>query len=369
MRICKKFIIIPFVLILAFVLALPAFASAPANSCCGLLAISSGEDDAHLYLAVCVQEDDGKYVYTGTRPIQQQQYFYSSVTDSLYFNSYYEITEDRHYDAIKGVYRFELGEKFESGSEADVFPMIVSAKRNDTVYFVYLDLDDDNVFVSEKTQVASVHKGALTTKDNLEKDINNGDFCVIFNSKGDVVGFCKDGIATVAAKSSGISVSPYFLIGVAIGVGFIVLVVVLVITLTKKKPIPTPSPIMPTAPIDDDKTVLDDNMQMYTPPSPSSLTLKCHGGYLNGRVYQISENGITIGREADNTIRYPVQTPGISRHHVRLYWNNGQLMLVDLGSSNGTFMKTGRLAAQQPVPLNPGDVFYLGEKLNAFEIT
>ena len=148
MRICKKFVVILCVLILTVVLALPVFAAAPANSRCGILGITSGGDSAQLYLAVCVEEEDGKYVYSGTRPIQQQQFLYVSVTDSLDFNSYYEITEDKQYDAIKGVYRFELGSKLEAGSKADVFPKIVSAKRNDIVYFVYLDMDGAETFVS-----------------------------------------------------------------------------------------------------------------------------------------------------------------------------------------------------------------------------
>ncbi len=130
----------------------------------------------------------------------------------------------------------------------------------------------------------------------------------------------------------------------------------------------TDSPTMMDSPTIVDSSTVEDYPDYQCYPD-TALELECHGGYLNGRHYFVPAEGITIGRTPDNTICYPAQTPGISRHHAKLFWQKGQLMLVDLGSSNGTYLyQTGRIVPMQPVPLNPGDVFYLGEKLNAFEI-
>ena len=71
----------------------------------------------------------------------------------------------------------------------------------------------------------------------------------------------------------------------------------------------------------------------------------------------------------DNTIRYPENTPGVSRHHVKLYYDGGRLMLMDCGSSNGTFLqRIGRLSPMVPTAVRQGDIFYLGERINGFEI-
>ena len=50
--------------------------------------------------------------------------------------------------------------------------------------------------------------------------------------------------------------------------------------------------------------------------------------------------------------------------------SGGQLTLTDLGSSYGTFLAGGqKLLPNQPVPLRPGDRFYLGSEKESFVIT
>lgn len=356
------------VLVLCMSLALPVSAAKPQKSDCGLLMITTSGEDVQYCLAVCIAEEDGNFVYSGQHPIQQQVGLYASATNALEYNNVYQLIEDAEYDDVQGVYRFSLGEKVESGTEADVYPEIADAQKNDTVYFVYLDMNESDVFVVEKTSVASVRNGVLTTQDKLEKNFGNGDFSVIFNDSGDVVGFCKTGVATaLASKNSGGSMETW-----AIAIGFAVGTVIWLIRKNRKKEkMPTVIENDGTQWDDDDSTTLDSDTIMDEAEQPfnNTLALKCHGGYLNGRIYPIPYEGITIGREPDNSIRYPGQTPGISRHHVKLFWQNNQLMLVDLGSSNGTYLnQAGRIPRMQPVALRVGDVFYLGEKLNGFEI-
>lgn len=104
-------------------------------------------------------------------------------------------------------------------------------------------------------------------------------------------------------------------------------------------------------------------------PEASKLWLAAKGGCMNGRVYPIEQHEITIGRDASSNIRYPADTVGVSRVHAKLYWQGGQLMLMDCNSTSGTFLqRQGKLSPMTPVQVRSGDVFYIGEKINSFEI-
>lgn len=99
------------------------------------------------------------------------------------------------------------------------------------------------------------------------------------------------------------------------------------------------------------------------------LWLVARGGRMDGRVYPVDNQGITIGRDASSTICYPADTPGVSRVHARLYQEGARLMLMDCSSSAGTFLnRIGRLEPMRPVEVYAGDVFYVGEASNSFEI-
>lgn len=92
------------------------------------------------------------------------------------------------------------------------------------------------------------------------------------------------------------------------------------------------------------------------------------GGYMDGRTYPVDGNEITFGRDASSTVRFPADAKGVSRQHCRIFWKNGTLMLMDCGSSYGTYTQAGKLESMKPVPVKAGDVFYIGEKKNCFRI-
>lgn len=368
------------VAILAVQLAIPVFAAKPKLSGVGLLMIATGQDLQNR-LAVSVREEDGTYIYSGYHPIQQQNAAYITLTDAGMANSAYSLVEDEDYDTSDGVYRFKQGEASSRGAQADIPVNMASVKKGDVVYFVSYD-ENAGFFETEKSVVSSIKKEALTTKDDLEDNIAQGDFAVIFNDDGELVGFCKSGDAWVLMPPEGFQLETWM---IAAGVGAVVLIaviaVVLVMNSNKKKK--TSSQQFRVAggnsmEWQDEATQLDDpgySMDSGFPMDNSlnaggSLVLICRGGYQNGRRYPIPKNGITIGRAQDNRIVYPAQTPGVSRHHVRVFWNEGQMVLLDLGSSNGTYLNNqGKIPVMHPVPLKVGDVFYLGEKKNAFEVT
>lgn len=93
------------------------------------------------------------------------------------------------------------------------------------------------------------------------------------------------------------------------------------------------------------------------------------GGCMDGRVYPVDMMDITFGRDVSASIRFPADAKGVSRIHCKLYWQGGKLMLMDMGSSYGTFVSNrGKLQPQSPVELRPGDKFCIGDKKNTFII-
>lgn len=51
---------------------------------------------------------------------------------------------------------------------------------------------------------------------------------------------------------------------------------------------------------------------------------------------------------------------GVGRRHARLFLQNGQVMLEDLNSTNGTTLNSQRLKPNQPQAIHDGDTFLLG---------
>jgi hypothetical protein len=66
---------------------------------------------------------------------------------------------------------------------------------------------------------------------------------------------------------------------------------------------------------------------------------------------------LSLGREADNQIQLADERA--SRHHARIERMGEGFRILDLGSSNGTFLNGVRLAG--PVPLDPGDQVQIGD--------
>ena len=88
---------------------------------------------------------------------------------------------------------------------------------------------------------------------------------------------------------------------------------------------------------------------------------------MDGRVYPFDGKEITFGRDNSVSIKFPQETKGVSRIHCKLYMEGSRVMLMDLGSSYGTFVDgKGKIPAQSPVEIKPGDKFCIGEQKNSF---
>ena len=87
-------------------------------------------------------------------------------------------------------------------------------------------------------------------------------------------------------------------------------------------------------------------------------------GPLEGKVFPI-DPGLTIGREAHNTIAMP-DNRKCSRDHAKV-WREGpeKYAVADLGSTNGTLLNDEKVTRQS---LKDGDVIAIGEVSLRFEL-
>lgn len=72
----------------------------------------------------------------------------------------------------------------------------------------------------------------------------------------------------------------------------------------------------------------------------------------------ISQSQFDIGRSAGNGLPLPDQQ--VSRHHARLLVEGDRFTLIDMNSSNGTFVGERRLEANDPYVLSPGETVRIG---------
>jgi regulator of protease activity HflC (stomatin/prohibitin superfamily) len=74
-------------------------------------------------------------------------------------------------------------------------------------------------------------------------------------------------------------------------------------------------------------------------------------------VGEAHQGSFVIGREGDIVI----EGDGISRHHARLVVANGRMSVIDLGSTNGTFVNGRKLAPKEAAPLGAHDTVGFGK--------
>jgi DNA-binding winged helix-turn-helix (wHTH) protein len=84
-----------------------------------------------------------------------------------------------------------------------------------------------------------------------------------------------------------------------------------------------------------------------------------------GGLVALAEGEYLLGRHPNSVV--PLDAGGVSRRHARLKISNGQAILEDLGSRNGTFTIGERLA--NPARLVDGDEFRLGSVAFTFRVS
>jgi hypothetical protein len=102
--------------------------------------------------------------------------------------------------------------------------------------------------------------------------------------------------------------------------------------------------------------------------SAINYDLHALSGPLAGTSVDLSPDPIIMGRDprVSNLI---IPLGNISRKHCTLKFVNGNVIMEDNGSVNGTFLSDGqRLASGIPYKLKPGDRFFLADRAILFEI-
>jgi eukaryotic-like serine/threonine-protein kinase len=92
--------------------------------------------------------------------------------------------------------------------------------------------------------------------------------------------------------------------------------------------------------------------------------LTIQNGQMAGRSYLFHQVVTTIGRTNGNDLIISGRT--VSRRHARLWFDNGQWFLIDLGSANGTMVNNVRI--YQQVTLRDGDVINFGDEVVLFNM-
>ncbi len=105
-------------------------------------------------------------------------------------------------------------------------------------------------------------------------------------------------------------------------------------------------------------------------PIAMGISVVGKSGVLQGRTfYQNSEGTLLFGRDSSQSVIFPDGTKGISSRHCEIKVKDGIPVLIDRGSTYGTFLENGKkLEKNVPVRIQNGMKFYLATKENCFEI-
>lgn len=92
-------------------------------------------------------------------------------------------------------------------------------------------------------------------------------------------------------------------------------------------------------------------------------------GILNGKNYPVRDL-VTIGRNREVCqICYPMNTQGISGVHCQIQRQGKSYVIIDKGSTYGTYIGNGeRLTPNVSYPIGSGDFFYLANREQLFQI-
>jgi len=86
--------------------------------------------------------------------------------------------------------------------------------------------------------------------------------------------------------------------------------------------------------------------------------LQVHKGVEAGRVYELPEGAVSIGRSSQNTVAFHSAEKSVSGHHAIIYNTPGKILLQDLQSTNGTFVNEEQVTERD---LATGDVVGFGK--------
>jgi pSer/pThr/pTyr-binding forkhead associated (FHA) protein len=100
-------------------------------------------------------------------------------------------------------------------------------------------------------------------------------------------------------------------------------------------------------------------MVLSVPAAPPAAILTVTAGPDMGFKFRIKPTAVTqIGRETDNDV--VLDDPAASRHHAQIQFQDGNYVLGDLGSANGTLVNDQRITERA---LSDGDAIRVGQNV------
>jgi len=116
---------------------------------------------------------------------------------------------------------------------------------------------------------------------------------------------------------------------------------------------------------DTERPTLVDGVERFSLPSPSMTMTEKNRALLTvlsgperGQVFKLASRETTMGRSSDADITIVDQS--LSRIHARIKPSGDGFLIIDGGSTNGTFINDERISA--PTRILPGDRFRLGKR-------
>jgi pSer/pThr/pTyr-binding forkhead associated (FHA) protein len=95
----------------------------------------------------------------------------------------------------------------------------------------------------------------------------------------------------------------------------------------------------------------------------AKLTVLSEG--FNGLSFEVKSEKASIGRLEDNA--FSISEPSVSSHHCEVWLKGDDVVVKDLGSTNGSFINELQLAAEKEAVLRPGQTLRLGQVQLRFE--
>ena len=147
-------------------------------------------------------------------------------------------------------------------------------------------------------------------------------------------------------------------IALYVAIGVAVLIVLILVVVFARKGGGEKTPVISEAPSTEGVKGVTLVEKPAETPAPLGI-LAGKEGPLEGRTFEISKEGLKIGRDPAKC-DVVIENPHVSREHAWVGEENGKIVVRDLASANGTFLNTLSHQIKSEV-LTPGDIIIIGK--------